>query len=449
MPSQPSVEITAEHRIAAGIVSLGDEHLPLQQQQQADSTAAAAAAQDSSETISRDAQLAEDASKLAGSLREFLGQDANRTAIVATVLDCAKALPAKQPLYACLAGLLSEISREFATELCEALGKAFQASVEEEPPSPGPVPKLLLRFAAGLVDAGVLSAISVSQFFDAVLVSAAELAVGGVTRAADFLVHAVVLAMPTAGPILAAQDQDGFRRVMESLAAAFSTRSGVSIAPYSARTDEVPREDGLAQAWAAVHSLAEEEDIAGGTWTHLGCVIRPSAHFAARFEAIPKIDLSPISIPPSFSPASVPFAIAPFSLFGGLPLPLKPIEKLVLEDLIVDTMHSFSDSAADAARHIAAIPVAPETTFPYSLLIETIYGQMFTLPEPRLPPIFYQSLLLRLAKTDKPFTLAQVDAMRSIIQCIESLDVECVDRFAECFAWHLSNYNFLWTWNDM
>lgn len=38
--------------------------------------------------------------------------------------------------------------------------------------------------------------------------------------------------------------------------------------------------------------------------------------------------------------------------------------------------------------------------------------------------------------------------INAIFQKLESMDVECVDRFTSWFSHHLSNFDWKWEWND-
>lgn len=39
-------------------------------------------------------------------------------------------------------------------------------------------------------------------------------------------------------------------------------------------------------------------------------------------------------------------------------------------------------------------------------------------------------------------------AVDLIMAKIDEMDVECVDRFSEWFAYHLANFDFKWDWNS-
>ncbi|GAC95077.1 likely nuclear cap-binding protein large subunit [Pseudozyma hubeiensis SY62] len=85
------------------------------------------------------------------------------------------------------------------------------------------------------------------------------------------------------------------------------------------------------------------------------------------------------------------------------------------------------------------------------LLVETILSTALVLPNPPRNPLYYTALLREIV-TMTPSTVAPSlgRTIRTFYNALDSpnIDVETVNRFADWFAIHLSNFNFGWAWKE-
>lgn len=88
----------------------------------------------------------------------------------------------------------------------------------------------------------------------------------------------------------------------------------------------------------------------------------------------------------------------------------------------------------------------------FESIVESIFARMFSLNnESKI--IYYAILLVNLCKFEMTlFPPALGRAITTIFNRLDlnggGMDIECVGRFSDWFAIHLSNYRFIWKWKE-
>ena len=124
------------------------------------------------------------------------------------------------------------------------------------------------------------------------------------------------------------------------------------------------------------------------------------------------------------------------------------IERFLAEESIRNLVDLFFFNRKDCANQLLHCPVIQRYPIDY-MIVEVIMGEMFRLPKSKHLEIFYGSLLIELCKSSSssfPMVLAQ--AVVLIYERLTTMNGGCIDRFSSWFAYHLSNFQFMWTWND-
>lgn len=83
------------------------------------------------------------------------------------------------------------------------------------------------------------------------------------------------------------------------------------------------------------------------------------------------------------------------------------------------------------------------------LMAETIFSQLLLLPKPRFKPAYYTLVIMDLCKAlPGAFPAVVAGAVRALFEKIAELDVECRIRLILWFSHHLSNFQFIWPWEE-
>ncbi|KAM7273140.1 hypothetical protein ACFE04_027804 [Oxalis oulophora] len=83
------------------------------------------------------------------------------------------------------------------------------------------------------------------------------------------------------------------------------------------------------------------------------------------------------------------------------------------------------------------------------LMAETIFSQLLLLPHPPFKPTYYTLVIMDLCKAlPGAFPAVVAGAVRALFEKIADLDVECRTRLVLWFSHHLSNFQFIWPWEE-
>ena len=124
------------------------------------------------------------------------------------------------------------------------------------------------------------------------------------------------------------------------------------------------------------------------------------------------------------------------------------IERYLIEEHLHNIIKEFHLERKQCASFLLDFPLKHKIPLEY-VIVEVIFAEMFHLPSSRYLQICYGSLLIELCKL-QPATMPQVlaQAVELLFERIDTMNTCCHDRFVSWFAYHLSNFQFKWSWDD-
>ncbi|KAJ3212431.1 Nuclear cap-binding protein subunit 1 [Entophlyctis luteolus] len=148
----------------------------------------------------------------------------------------------------------------------------------------------------------------------------------------------------------------------------------------------------------------------------------------------------------------------PENILANLP-PTHKIERYIMDDLTLDTIHLLSHNHIEAAHFLLNMDkFHKDTDFSFHQChVENLIRELIKLPVSQELEIYYATLLFDLCKgAPGKVPSAMGRSLRIMFARMDNenvgsgggMDVECVKRLGEWFSHHLSNFSFLWKWHE-
>ncbi|PON42191.1 Nuclear cap-binding protein subunit [Parasponia andersonii] len=398
-----------------------------------------------------------------GVLRRELEHSSND--ILAFLLQCAEQLPHKIPLYGTLSMLDVGgayfkrgdhkcptvdllVAAAFTMVLLDALYSGNCNRI-----------RILLRFLTVMMCSKFLQPGSLVVVFETLLSSAAttvdeEKGNPSWQARADFYIICILSCLPWGGAELSEQVPEEIERVMVGIEAYLSIRKHNSEAGLSFFEDDDDESEKANSDKDFLEDLWDRIQVLSSNGWKLDSVPRPHLSFEAQLVAGKSHELGPISCPDQPDPPSTisgasygkqkhdaelryPQRTHRLDIFPASKTEdIQPVDRFVMEEYLLDVLFFFS----------GCLPVP----FRYEyIMAETIFSQLLMLPEPPFKPIYYTLVIIDLCKAlPGAFPAVVAGAVRALFEKIADLDMECRTRLILWFSHHLSNFQFIWHWEE-
>lgn len=368
-----------------------------------------------------------------------------RSKILRILTDCAIKMPEKCTIYTTLVGLLNAKNYNFGGEFVEYMVRNLKDSLKA---CKWNAARYSLRFLADLVNCHVISAGSLLQLLDNMVDAAKEDGVPQVRK--DWYVFAVLSTLPWVGRELYEKKEQSLEHLLVSIEVFLGKRSKkhhAALRVWALDTPH-PQEEYLDCLWAQIRKLRQDN------WAEKH-IPRPYLAFDSILCEALQHNLPTILPPPHHDSYQYPMPHVVFRMFDYTDCPEGPIlpgahsiERFLIEEHLHQIIEMHHLERKDCAAHLLNFPYKSKIPLDYSI-VEIIFAELFHMPSPRYLEIVYGSILIELCKL-QPSTMPQVLAQATEILFIriDTMNTACFDRFVNWFAYHLSNFQFRWSWED-
>ncbi|XP_063215947.1 nuclear cap-binding protein subunit 1 [Bacillus rossius redtenbacheri] len=368
-----------------------------------------------------------------------------RTKILRILSDCAVRMPEKCTIYTTLVGLLNAKNYNFGGEFVEHMVRSLKEALKS---CKWDAARYLLRFLADLVNCHVISAGSLLQLLDNLIDAAKEDAVPQVRK--DWYVFAVLATLPWVGRELYEKKEQALELLLVSIEVFLGKRGKKhhgALRVWACDTPH-PQEEYLDCLWAQICKLRQDN------WAEKH-IPRPYLAFDSILCEALQHNLPVILPPPHHDTYGYPMPHVVFRMFDYTDCPEGPflpgahsIERFLIEEHLHQIIEMHHLERKDCAAHLLNFPYKTKIPLDYAI-VEVIFAQLFHMPTPAHLEIVYGSVLIELCKL-QPSTMPQVlaQATEILFMRIDAMNVACFDRFVNWFSYHLSNFQFRWSWED-
>ncbi|CAH0757994.1 unnamed protein product [Diatraea saccharalis] len=368
-----------------------------------------------------------------------------RVKILRILTDCAIRMPEKCTIYATLVGLLNAKNYNFGGEFVDYIVKTFKENLKV---GKWNAARYCLRFISDLVNCHVLAASSLLTLLETLVDCANEDGVPQVRR--DWFVFAVLSALPWVGRELYEKKESQLEHLLITIEVFLNKRSKKHWSALKVWAADSPhlQEEYLDCLWAQIKKLRQDN------WSEKH-IPRPYLAFDSILCEALQHTLPTIQPPPHNDSDTYPMPRVIFRMFDYTDCPDGPvlpgahsIERFLIEEHLHNIIEAYHLERKECAAQLLCFPYKAKIPLEYCI-VEVIFAELFNLPRPRYLEICYGSILIELCKL-QPSTMPQVlaQATEILFLRIDTMNVACFDRFVNWFSYHLSNFQYRWSWED-
>ncbi|KAF6210400.1 hypothetical protein GE061_013504 [Apolygus lucorum] len=369
-----------------------------------------------------------------------------REKVLRLLTDCALKMPEKCTTYTTIAGLMNAKNYIFGGEFVEQMVKAFKDALKR---CQWDTARYTLRFLADLVNCHVIDANTLLKLLEHMLDVAKEDGVPDVRK--SWFIYAVLYCLPWVGRELYEKKEAQLELLLTTIEVLLNKRSKKHVPALRVWSIDVPhvQEEYLDCLWEQIRKLKLDN------WQEKH-ILRPYLAFDSVLCEALQHTLPVINIPPHDDSFVYPKPTVVFRMFDYTDCPERgpvlpgahSIERFLIEEQLHQIIESYYWERKPCAEHLLKFPYKAMIPLEYCI-VEVIFAELFNLPQPRFLEIFYGSLLIELSKL-QPTTMPQVlaQATEILFLRIETMNTSCFDRFVNWFSYHLSNFQYRWSWED-
>lgn len=124
------------------------------------------------------------------------------------------------------------------------------------------------------------------------------------------------------------------------------------------------------------------------------------------------------------------------------------IDRFLLQEQIRVIIIAYHKNMEECIKALFSIPLSSRFAMDY-LTVEVVISEIFSLPKPQLPLIYYFCILMELSKCrDTNFSSLVALSFEMLFDKLDIMELECMHRFTDWFSWHISNNSYKWAWVD-
>lgn len=384
------------------------------------------------------------------------GEEEKIKTIISQICKCIVSFPTRVATYSTLVSLISakhyQVSRQVIDILHASYTLYLQAQKWQEALT-------IMHFLSHLVNCKVTLPSALLAQFELLLEVTLEDNIPQVRS--DYYVYTVLSSLPLVAFELFTHNQELFEQILSTIESYLSKRSKdhLNTTRVWLSDDSTIQMDYLDSLWV------QTKNFKANNWSET-FIHRPYNEKEYKDIALTLIaqDSPKSQIPPHSPDYVYPAPRIVFRIFeddvteaNQLIHGSDKIERFCIENHIRNIIDEIPDERMTCSRHLSHMHLNEQLPMKH-ILIETILGEIFTLPNPKHPQVCYQALLYELSKVYNPASTAENmksnydvvmnGAVKILFENLDTMNITCLSRFVEWFSFHLNNTNFVFPWQS-
>merc|ERR1712178_360505 len=381
--------------------------------------------------------------------------------ILRILVLCSYQLPQKCCVYTTLIGLLNIKNYTCGSDLIDLLIKELSELLVAEKYDSA---RWVIRFVCDLVNANVVSAPSIIMFLESLLDVVQEESTAYCRR--DWYAFALLSALPWCGKELF--DRDEAKNHLEEILTAV-----VQYVESPGRKVQAQKCQEILAVWkhseaqsdhSTVHVQEEQltlllnqiRSMRNNSWQER-FLLRPYLMFKEKLEDALQTDIPPFEAPIHTASSRYPLPRVQMRMFDyhdiidqegpALPGP-RTIERFIIEEQMEQVLETYKKDRKTCAEKLLNLPGGSRVPI-QTMIVEVLFGQLFRIPDVQNVTALYTCLFIELCKLQSAKMPAILSlACELIYERVDQMTIMSRTRFEDWFAHHLSNFQFLWGWEN-
>lgn len=401
-----------------------------------------------------------------GSLAKEIGEDLSNSKerederikeITAKICQCIVSFPTRVSTYATLIALIGVKHYNVSCQIINALHASYPVYLETQKWQEA---LTIIHLLSSLVNCKVIRPSAWLSQFELILEITLE---DNIPQArSDYYVYTVLSSLPYVAQELNAEsgEQNTFEQILNTVETYLNKRSKdhLNATRVWLSEDSTVQMDYLDSLWV------QTKNFRANNWNEI-FLHRPyndKEYKDTMASSFVPVNSKTIQIPAHSASYVYPSPRVVFRIFeddvveGHKSIPgSDKIERFCIENHIRNIIDELPTDSRDCARHLSHMYRSEQLPLKH-ILIETLLGELFTLPKSRHQEILYHALLYELGKIFYPsknpddlkfnYDFILNEAVKVLYDNLDTMNVTCFDRFVQWFSFHLNNTEFLYPW---
>uniref|UniRef100_A0A0N4ZFL0 Nuclear cap-binding protein subunit 1 n=1 Tax=Parastrongyloides trichosuri TaxID=131310 RepID=A0A0N4ZFL0_PARTI len=271
-------------------------------------------------------------------------------------------------------------------------------------------------------------------------------------RKGDFCVYMVMHSLPICALELSDNEPASFMDLISSIEDYMRDRdiSSTDCLKIWESSEVINQKEKLESLWNQIKNLEKRQ------WRDEGFSKQYFSSYKNELETSTLHEINEIVVPGESYNLTYPAPQIVFRLFepahissNDPPLPgVDTIDRFMLEQALIGILEQHVYDRKACAESMLSYIKKAEYPVTY-VIVEIIFRLLLTLPDSPQIHVFYGSLFIECCKL-QPNKMPQVLALAAelIFRNMNKMQITCVDRLIDWFSYHLSNFQYRWTWGD-